>query len=1088
MKTRTLLPRIPIALGLSLGLFAASSALAGTLTNWARTGTAIQSSTYGGTAVASRAIDGNTAGAWGDNSTTHTVTGNAGEWWQVDLGGVKPIGHIRLWFREDCCYARNENLRVAIYSSTNLATRTLLWETNNAWPYPTAGLTPRDIGFELPTIVNGQAIFVEHLPGLPDIISITECEVFNQPLTFETLTNYARENPYTSTSSSIYNGDASLHGPQQANDGNHMGLTAVMSGSGYWGYSAPDNVTTNLDGTLVDPLPWWQVDLPSEQTVGSVVLWPRRDRTLTRFLDIKLELINAGATVVHEHAYMVQPSGTKYVVNFAPAIPGVKTIKISTTTATPDKFLNLPEVEVFAPLASAPALTFTTNLPASVTAEAGTSITLGPVAAAVDGGIRPEEISYRWYKNGTAIPGVAGSWLKGYATPPLLASGDTYKVQASVPGYGVLSSEVTVITTNTPPTITTNFFVVTDMVRMYLQFSKPIIPATATNPANYVLDGGPTVDSLTLQADGKTVALVIGNLLLGDIISLHVSGVQDLTGATMLPKHIIAQSPQTPINYARSGVATQDSTYGAAVASRAIDGNTSGSWGAASIAATAGNVPGWWEVNLGTPKTIGIIKLYWRTDCCPRNANLDVVIYDTADPGTRSEVLRTSISDVNGLGYAPFTLDLGNGVAGQVVHIEHRADTPQSGPGWSDGGLQLHLAEVMIMPPPSGLAITTSPRSWAVNEGDRVVLRASVTGTTPIAYQWQRNGANVAGATSTELMIAAIAAGEAGTYTLIASNALRVRTSDAAAVAVNPRPALGSSLISRYNFDADHGTNVLDVAPMNPAKTAMHDGLNTGAFWEASATDASNIVRTGVMRFDGVTSPYSLVEAISHPDYDGPATNQSITVTFWMKGSLVDGSLPGTGGYILFDRQSGAQGYGGFAVVFGEGAGHTAHGIAQNLTGGYTDGVKAVDDDVWHHVTLIYQHIPYSVGTVYVDGVLDTDAIYDLPGSWASFRNLMFGRSWDGYWKRFNGYLDDIRVYNRVLNAAEVAQVIAPDLSIARSGSDIVLSWDGTGYILQQNGDVGDAAGWGDIGGATSSPVTLPLPGSGNKFYRLKKQ
>lgn len=81
-----------------------------------------------------------------------------------------------------------------------------------------------------------------------------------------------------------------------------------------------------------------------------------------------------------------------------------------------------------------------------------------------------------------------------------------------------------------------------------------------------------------------------------------------------------------------------------------------------------------------------------------------------------------------------------------------------------------------------------------------------------------------------------------------------------------------------------------------------------------------------------------------------------------------------------------------------------------------------------------------------------------------------------------------IRVCNRGLDAAEVAQVMAPELSLARSGNDLILSWPVSGYILQQNGNLTNPAGWTDLGGATSSRVTLALPASGNKFYRLKKQ
>ncbi|MCX6922968.1 MAG: Ig-like domain-containing protein, partial [Verrucomicrobia bacterium] len=91
-------------------------------------------------------------------------------------------------------------------------------------------------------------------------------------------------------------------------------------------------------------------------------------------------------------------------------------------------------------------------------------------------------------------------------------------------------------------------------------------------------------------------------------------------------------------------------------------------------------------------------------------------------------------------------------------------------------------------------------------------------------------------------------------------------------------------------------------------------------------------------------------------------------------------------------------------------------------------GTNAVGDDIWHHVTLIYGHVPYSIGIVYVDGKLDSDGVWDLPGSWPTFRNLMIGRSWDGWWKRFNGYMDDVYMFNRMLNATEVAQVMTGNL------------------------------------------------------------
>jgi putative heme-binding domain-containing protein len=68
--------------------------------NVARGGTATQKNTASG-GVASRAIDGNTSGRYGDNSVTHTAEGIEDPWWEVDLGSVYPIESITVHNRTD---------------------------------------------------------------------------------------------------------------------------------------------------------------------------------------------------------------------------------------------------------------------------------------------------------------------------------------------------------------------------------------------------------------------------------------------------------------------------------------------------------------------------------------------------------------------------------------------------------------------------------------------------------------------------------------------------------------------------------------------------------------------------------------------------------------------------------------------------------------------------------------------------------------------------------------------------------------------------------------------------------------------------
>ncbi|GAB3879258.1 hypothetical protein GCM10029964_031330 [Kibdelosporangium lantanae] len=54
---------------------------------------------------ASRAVDGDTNGVWGNNSVSHSDIQDH-PWWQVDLGADSPIETVNVWNRTDCCSDR----------------------------------------------------------------------------------------------------------------------------------------------------------------------------------------------------------------------------------------------------------------------------------------------------------------------------------------------------------------------------------------------------------------------------------------------------------------------------------------------------------------------------------------------------------------------------------------------------------------------------------------------------------------------------------------------------------------------------------------------------------------------------------------------------------------------------------------------------------------------------------------------------------------------------------------------------------------------------------------------------------------------
>jgi hypothetical protein len=98
----------------------------------------------------------------------------------------------------------------------------------------------------------------------------------------------------------------------------------------------------------------------------------------------------------------------------------------------------------------------------------------------------------------------------------------------------------------------------------------------------------------------------------------------------------------------------------------------------------------------------------------------------------------------------------------------------------------------------------------------------------------------------------------------------------------------------------------------------------------------------------------------------------------------------------------------------------------------------------------------------------------------------------------FDGLLDDVAIFKRVLTDLEIKQIAAgdfglgggagsPQLAISRSGNNVTISWpqDVTGFTLESAATVPSAA-WQAVTGVANNSVTVPI-GAGNTFYRLNK-
>jgi hypothetical protein len=93
-------------------------------------------------------------------------------------------------------------------------------------------------------------------------------------------------------------------------------------------------------------------------------------------------------------------------------------------------------------------------------------------------------------------------------------------------------------------------------------------------------------------------------------------------------------------------------------------------------------------------------------------------------------------------------------------------------------------------PAPVGIAptIQLQPASLVVKPGDDAMFSVAAAGSSPMSYQWRRDGLALSGRTATPLLLSAVATNDAGTYDVVITNAAGVVTSAMARLSVTVPP------------------------------------------------------------------------------------------------------------------------------------------------------------------------------------------------------------------------------------------------------------------------------------------------------------
>ena len=173
------------------------------------------------------------------------------------------------------------------------------------------------------------------------------------------------------------------------------------------------------------------------------------------------------------------------------------------------------------------------------------------------------------------------------------------------------------------------------------------------------------------------------------------------------------------------------------------------------------------------------------------------------------------------------------------------------------GSVTSSVAPLTVVSSP---AITTPPASLTVVAGTGASFTVTAAGSTPLIYQWLKNGTpladggNVTGSATANLNLSAVSAGDAAGYSVIVSNSLGSATSPAATLTVLIPPAI--------------------VTP--PASMTAIAGSNVSFTVTASGTAPLNFQwRKNGTAISGATSATLSLASVSAAD----AANYSVTVT-----------------------------------------------------------------------------------------------------------------------------------------------------------------------------------------------------------------
>ena len=381
--------------------------------------------------------------------------------------------------------------------------------------------------------------------------------------------------------------------------------------------------------------------------------------------------------------------------------------------------------------------------------------------------------------------------------------------------------------------------------------------------------------------------------------------------------------------------------------------------------------------------------------------------------------------------------------------------------------------------------ISRQPASATRLPGGWVEFKVTAVGA-DLTYQWQKDQVDIQDASSANYLIAPVTAADAGDYRCVVSNSSGSVNSDPAVLTVLAPPqdfaSLQNGLAVYLPFDnsyTDASGNNLNGTPVgNPAFVAGQIGAA-----------AVRITNSGENR-NYVTLGQSASSTFGQ--------TSDFTVAFWMKTERVTGDPVVVGnkdwddgnntGWLIGTRSDGRIEW------------NYKRSTQSRKDLDYIDQGPILNNGRWAHVSVVWNINGDAL--TYYDGFLVNQQPIS-PGNGdisAAGTSLNLGQDGMGdYGSEWDGLLDDVAFWNRALTADEVLALYGaglqgfsfinapppqPTLGYTLVDGQLTLTWQGEGYVLQENGNVANPEAWANVPGTGPNSATVPTA-NGTKFYRL---